>query len=84
MTAHEKMNAWRIMPRILMTVFYTFFILTFVWVTQWFMDYDFAKIENQAVALAIAGFPTAILAVLSGVLGKLTDNYFRTGGTKDD
>ena len=63
-----------------MTVYYAFFIWAFIWVTQWFMDYDFNSITNDGVALAIAGFPTAILGVLSAVLASLTKNYFNTPG----
>ena len=76
----EQLNAYRIIPRILMAVYYTFFIYAFIWVTKWFMSYDHNSIENEAVALAIAGFPTAILGVLSAVLASLTKNYFNTPG----
>ena len=76
----EAFDKWRVMPRLLMVAFYSFFMWAFVWVSTWFMAYDFATIDNQAVALAIAGFPTAILAVLTGVLANLTKLYLQTGG----
>ncbi len=76
----EQFNKWRVMPRILMVGYYVFFAYTFVWITQWYMGFDFSSIENQAVALAVTGFPVGILGVLSGVLLKLTEHYFKTGG----
>lgn len=82
MISPEQFNKWRIMPRILMVVYYTFFIYAFTWVTEWFMTYPFDELENEAVSLAIAAFPAAILGVLSGVLASLTKQYFHTGGPK--
>ncbi len=67
-------------PRILMFVYYGFFVYAFTWVTEWFMSYDFDGLQNEAVALAIAAFPAAILGVLSGVLASLTKAYFNTPG----
>ena len=43
------------------------------------MAYDSAWIGHATVALASAGFPVGILGVMTGVLGTLTNNYFRTG-----
>ena len=76
----ERFNDWRIIPRVLLLVYYGFFAYAWVWVVQWFMDYDFTVIENEAVALALVAFPGAVLTVLTTVLGTLTNNYFRTGG----
>ena len=76
----EDFNKWRVIPRILMFVYYGFFMYAFTWVAGWFMSFPFDTIDNQAVALAIMGFPTAILGVLSAVLATLTKNYFHTPG----
>lgn len=74
------LNALRIIPRTLVVAYYIFFA-KFSWhLADWFMAYDFNTIENATVALAIAGFPAAILGVMTGVLSSLTNNYFRTGG----
>ncbi|MCK5089781.1 MAG: hypothetical protein KAI80_13550 [Hyphomicrobiaceae bacterium] len=75
----DRLDALRIIPRGLVIFYYLFFAKFSFYLTQWFMDYDFTSIENQAVALAIAGFPVGILGVMTGVLGTLTNNYFRTG-----
>lgn len=76
----EQFNKWRVIPRILMFSYYGFFAYAFIWIAGWFMAYDFNSIENDTVALAIVGFPVAILTVLSGVLTMLTNKYFSTGG----
>jgi len=64
---------------VLLISYYGFFAWAWVWVVQWFMDYDFTVIDNEAVALALVAFPGAVLTVLTAVLGTLTNNYFRTG-----
>ena len=74
------LNEFRVIPRALIISYYILFAQAFFWVTEWFMNYPFNTITNQAVALAIAGFPVGILGVMTGVLAHLTNNYFRTGG----
>jgi len=79
----HRLDAMRIIPRILISTYYTFFMYAWFYVVDWFIVYDWSQVENQAVALALAGFPTAILGVITLVLGQLTNNYFRTGsGTR--
>ena len=75
----NRLDALRIIPRFLVISYYLFFAKFSFYLTDWFMAYDFASLENQAVALAVAGFPVGILGVMTGVLGTLTNNYFRTG-----
>lgn len=75
----ERANALRVIPRILVVAYYGFFVKAWFYVVDWFMSYDWTQVDNEAVALALAGFPAAILAVITGVLGTLTNNYFRTG-----
>jgi len=76
----QRLNALRLIPRGLVVAYYVFFAKFSYYLADWFMAYDFDALENEAVALAIAGFPAAILGVMSGVLASLTNNYFRTGG----
>ena len=71
-----RLDALRIIPRFLVIAYYLFFFQFTYYLTDWFMAYDFTAIENQAVALAVAGFPVGILGVMTGVLGTLTNNYF--------
>jgi hypothetical protein len=75
----DRLDALRIIPRALVIFYYIFFAKFSFYLAAWFMAYDFTTIDNQAVALAVAGFPVGILGVMTGVLGTLTNNYFRTG-----
>ncbi len=75
----NRLDALRIIPRFLVISYYLFFAKFSFYLAGWFMSYDFTTIDNQAVALAVAGFPVGILGVMTGVLGTLTNNYFRTG-----
>lgn len=80
----KRINDLRIVPRGLVIGYYILFAQFSFYLATWFMEYDFTSIENQAVALAIAGFPVGILGVMTGVLGQLTNNYFRTGNGKGE
>jgi hypothetical protein len=75
----ERLDALRIIPRFLVILYYAFFIKFAYFVTVWFMAFDWTTVQDPTVALAVAGFPVAILGVMTGVLGTLTNNYFRTG-----
>lgn len=79
----KRLDALRVIPRVLLMIYYTFFLKAWFYVVDWFMAYDWNQVTNEAVALALAGFPAAILSVISLVLGRLTDNYFRTGKSVD-
>lgn len=76
----QRLNKLRIIPRVL-TIGYGIAFLKFAYyLADWIMAYDFAALENEAVALAVIAFPTGILGVMAGVLGSIVNNYFRTGG----
>lgn len=77
----QQFNDWRIFPRFLMTLAYGFAGYGWLFVVRWMLGFDWNSIENEVVALALAGSPAIILGVLTTNVGKLTDNYFRTGGT---
>ena len=74
-----RLDAFRVIPRLLLIAYYLFFAKAWFYVVDWFQAYNWAGVTNEAVALALAGFPAAILGVLTGVLAGLTNNYFRTG-----
>lgn len=75
----ERLDALRVIPRIIMLAYYTFFIQAWYFVVEWFMAIDWSIIKSEAVALTIAGFPAIILGVLTGVLSALTKSYWRAG-----
>lgn len=81
----ECIDALRVIPRILVIMYYSFFIHAWYYVVGWFMTYDWAPTAGHPeIALAIAGFPAVILGVLTGVLSTLTKAYFDTGRKWDD
>ena len=63
----DRLDALRIIPRSLVIFYYLFFAKFSFYLADWFMNYDFTTIDNQAVALAVAGFPVGILGVMTGV-----------------
>ena len=75
----ERVDAFRVVPRLLMLAYYTFFIKAWFWVTEWFMVYDWSTVERPEMALAIAGFPAVILGILTQVLAGLTKSYWSGG-----
>ena len=74
----EQFDKWRVMPRILMSTYYLFYMFAFWRMATWAMDYDYAALQSDVLALAIVGFPTAILGALGMVLLGLTKHYFNT------
>jgi hypothetical protein len=77
----EDFNKWRIWPRLLTGGFSLFFFYAWFYVVDWFISFNWETVENQAVALALAGFPAAILTVITIVLGKLIDKYMNGPST---
>jgi len=69
--------AGRWMPKIIVGGYYIFFVKAWFYVVDWFMLFDWSSIEDPTVALAIAGFPAAILGVITLVLNTLTATAFR-------
>ena len=82
-------NEYRVFPRIYTTVYLIFFAFAWVWVVQWFMDYDWDglptdPIVGAAAAAAVAGFPAIILGVLSKILKELIISYWNGSSSKGD
>ncbi len=77
----RRLNSFRVIPRLLLITYYSFFVKAWFYVVEWFTAYDWESVTNEAVALALAGFPAAVLGILTGVLAGLTNNYFRTGNS---
>ena len=78
----ERLDVLRVFPRILVMSYYSFFAYAWFYVVDWFMAFDWNQVNDPAVALAVAGFPAAVLGILTGVLRKLTDSYIAVPGYK--
>lgn len=77
----EMMNAYRVVPRIVLFTYYGFFIYAWYFVVEWFMDVNWETLPNDAIvgsvaAAATAGFPAVILGILSKILKDLTTSYW--------
>lgn len=77
----DMINAYRVVPRIILIVYYTFFIYAWYFVVEWFMKVDWDKLPDDTIvgsvaAAATAGFPAIILGILTKVLKELTESYW--------
>lgn len=77
----DMINAYRVVPRIILVTYYTFFIYAWYFVVEWFMAVDWNKlpadqIVGSVAAAATAGFPAVILGILTKVLKELTESYW--------
>jgi hypothetical protein len=75
------LNEYRFFPRLFVISYLLFFAFAWVWVVQWFMEYDWQalptdQIVGAAAAAAVAGFPAIILGVLSKILKELIVSYW--------
>lgn len=75
---HHHVNDWRIIPRVLLVSAYIFTGYAWLLVFNWFTTVDWSEL-SEAASLAVAAFPAVILGTLTTNVGRLTDNYFRTG-----
>ena len=74
-------NAYRVVPRLIVVVYYTFFIKAWFFIVEWFIAFDWSvlpkdQIIGSVAAASIAGFPAIILGVLTKVLLQLTSSYW--------
>jgi len=77
----ELLNSYRVIPRIIIAVYYTFFMYAWYFVVGWFMKFDWTNLPDDqivgaAAAAAVAGFPAIILGILSKILKELTNSYW--------
>ena len=77
----RMINEYRMVPRTIITVYFTFFIHAWYYIVDWFMKFDWSTLPNDQIvgaasAAAIAGFPAIILGVLTTVLKALIESYW--------
>jgi len=83
----DMINCYRVVPRIILIVYYTFFIAAWYFVVEWFMavnwdDLPTDPIVGSVAAAATAGFPAIILGILTKVLKELTQSYWNGSSSK--
>lgn len=75
------LNSYRVIPRLVLATYYTFFMYAWFFIVKWFIGFDWNSLPDDqivgaAAAGAIAGFPAIILGILSKVLKELTQSYW--------
>lgn len=75
------LNAYRVIPRLILATYYTFFMYAWFFIVKWFIAYDWGQLPDDQIvgsvaAAAIAGFPAIILGILSKILKELTQSYW--------
>lgn len=75
------MNSYRVIPRLILAVYYTFFMYAWFFIVKWFIAFDWNSLPDDQIvgsvaAAAIAGFPAIILGILSKILKELTQSYW--------
>lgn len=85
----EMINAYRVIPRVVLFTYYGFFIYAWYFVVEWFMAIDWESLPSDPVvgsvaAGATAGFPAVILGILSKILKDLTTSYWNGTPRRND
>ena len=75
------MNSYRVIPRLILAMYYTFFMYAWFFIVKWFIAFDWNSLPDDQIvgsvaAAAIAGFPAIILGILSKILKELTQSYW--------
>ena len=75
----ERIDALRIIPRILCFAYGGLYWVAFFWMVDWAMSYDYNALKNPNIALAIVGLPASLLAILGGIVASMTKDYWKGG-----
>lgn len=84
MVKADTINAYRVIPRLILMVYYGFFIAAWYHIVDWFMVFDWNSLPQDQVvgsvaAASVAGFPAVILGILTKILKDLTVSYWHNG-----
>ena len=75
------MNSYRVVPRLVLAAYYSFFMYAWFFIVKWFIAFDWHQLPDDQIigsvaAAAVAGFPAIILGILSKILKDLTQSYW--------
>ncbi len=81
--AAARLNAWRVVPRLVLLFYCAFFARAWFYIVDWFIAYDWSGLPDDqivgAVAVAaVAGFPAVILGILTKVFFQILELYQKT------
>ena len=79
-TLAQRIDAFRLIPRLVLLFYVTFFAKAWYFIVDWFIAYDWTGLPSDqivgAVAVAaVAGFPAIILGILTKVLFQILELY---------
>jgi hypothetical protein len=74
MTIAKRINAWRVFPRIYLTVFFICYVKLFQASWEWYVALPLADIGWENLAFVTA-FPVALLTALGGMFTKMYIAY---------
>jgi len=80
----QRLNEYRVFPRIFVSAYLIFYAYAWVKVFDWFITFDWNSLPQDAVvgsvaAGAVAGFPAIILAAMGKMLKELLTSYWNNG-----
>ncbi len=89
MVKADTINNYRVVPRLILLVYYAFFIFAWYHVVDWFQAFDWNTLPNDPVvgsvaAASVAGFPAIILGILTKILKDLTVSYWQNGHSYEE
>lgn len=78
--AAQRIDAWRIIPRLVVLFYCVFFAKAWYFIVEWFIAYDWSKLPDDqiigaAAVMAVAGFPAIILGILTKVFFQVLQLY---------
>jgi len=78
-----RLDAWRIIPRLVLLFYCVFFAKAWYFIVNWFIAYDWDalptdQIVGAAAVVAVAGFPAIILGILTKVFFQILELYQKT------
>lgn len=81
--AAKRLDAWRVVPRLVLLFYCAFFAKAWFFIVEWFIAYDWSalpkdQIIGAAAVAAVAGFPAIILGILTKVFFQILELYQKT------
>jgi len=83
LAAAERIDALRVIPRILCFGYGILYWVAFFWLVGWAMEYDYDSLKNPTIAMAIIALPASLLTILGAIVASMTKDYW-SGGRKWD
>jgi hypothetical protein len=81
--AAKRLDAWRVVPRLVLLFYCAFFAKAWFFIVDWFIAYDWSSLPKDqiigaAAVAAVAGFPAIILGILTKVFFQILELYQKT------